>query len=93
MRREGTLHIVWLNYRRAGEPKYNVGFSDYASNQVAKIHKEIVTEDALRKFLTEEVKVHPDSVAVAMRRLRAEGNAAIFHTPLTDTELSTLGLK
>jgi hypothetical protein len=87
-----ALHIVWLNYRGAGEPKYNVGFSDYASTQVAKIHREIVTEHALRKFLTEQIKIHPDSVAVAIKRLRAEGNTAIFHTPLTDTELSTLGL-
>jgi hypothetical protein len=36
-----ALHLVWLNYRGAGEPKYNVGFSDYASTQVAKIHRKL----------------------------------------------------
>lgn len=93
MQREGTLHIVRLNHGRPGEPKYNVGFSDYAARQVATIHREIVTEDALRKYLAEQVKIHPDSVAAAMKRLRLEGNAAIFHTPLSDEELSALGLK
>lgn len=84
MQREGTLHIVRLNQGRVGEPKYNVGFSDYACPQVASTHGEIVTEDALRKFLTEQVKIHPDSVAFAFKRLKTEGNAAIFHTPLSD---------
>jgi hypothetical protein len=93
MQREGTLHIVWLNHGRPGEPKYNLGFSDYASRQVATTHREITTEDALCKFLIERIKIHPDSVAVTMKRLRVEGNAAIFHASLTDKELSTLGLK
>lgn len=70
-----------------------MGFSDYASRQVATIHWESVTEDALRKFLTDQVKIHPDSVAVALNRLKLEGNAAIFHTPLTDEELGNLGLR
>jgi hypothetical protein len=93
MKREGTLNIVCLNQGRPGEPKYNVGFSDYASRQVATTHREIVTENELKKYLTEQVKIHTDAVDLALRRLKAEGNAAIFHTILTDEELAALGLK
>jgi len=93
MKREGTLHIVQLNHGCPGEPKYNIGFSDYASPPIATTHREIITEEALRKFLAENAKIHPDSVAVVINRLKIEGNAAIFHTPLTDEELSGLGLK
>lgn len=93
MQRDGTLHIVRINQGRAEEPKFNVGFSDYAAPQVATTHREIVTEDALRKFLTDQVRIHPDSVTAAFKRLKLEGNAAIFHTPLTDEELLALGLK
>jgi hypothetical protein len=74
-----------------GEPKYSVG--DYASRQVATTHREFVTEDALLKFLTQQVKIHPDSVTAAIKRLKIQGNAAIFHTPLSDEQLSFLGLK
>jgi hypothetical protein len=93
MKREGTLQIVHLNHGGPGEPKYRVGFSDYASRQVATTHCEIITEDALKTFLTDQVKIHPEAVMVAIQRLRTEGNASIFHTPLTDEELSALGLK
>jgi hypothetical protein len=93
MKREGTLTIVYLNHGRSGEPKYNVGFSDYASRQVAMIYHEIVTENELKKYLTEQLKIHLDSVDVALRQLRAEGNAAIFHLILTDEELGALGLQ
>lgn len=93
MKREGTLSIACLNHGRAGEPQYNVGFSDYTSRQVTTIHREIVGENELKKYLTDQAKIHPDSVDVALRRLRAEGNAAIFHMILTDEELVALGLK
>lgn len=93
MKRDGTLHIVHLDQDRSGEPKYSVGFSDYASRQVATAHREIITEDALRKFLTEQLKIHPDAVTVAIQHLKIEGNASIFHTPLTDEELATLGFR
>jgi len=93
MKREGTLHIVCLNHGRPGEPKYNVGFSDYASREVATAHREISTENELKKYLTEQVKIHLESVDVTVRQLRAKGNAAIFHLILTDEELLALGLK
>lgn len=93
MQREGTLHIVRLNHGRPGDAKYNVGFSDYASREVATRHREIVTDEALRQFLFDQLKIHPDSVEVAFKRLKLEGNAAIFHMPLTDEELVAFGLK
>jgi hypothetical protein len=93
MKREGTLTIVCLNHGRKGEPKYNVGFSDYASREVATTHREIVAENELRKYLIYQVKMHSDSVDVALSQLKAKGNAAIFHLILTDEELMTLGLK
>ena len=93
MRREGTLHIVWMNHGRGREPKYNVGFSDYASAQVATQHREIVGEVTLGHYLAEQVKVHPDAVHLTLKRLKIVGNAAIFHTVLSDEELVNLGLK
>lgn len=93
MKREGTLNIVCLNHGSAGEPKYSVGFSDYASRQVPTTHREIASENELKKYLTDQVKIHPDSVDVALRQLRADGNATIFHMILTDEELVALGLK
>lgn len=92
MRREGTLHIACMNHGRGGEPNYNVGFSDYASPKVATTHREIVGENNLRDYLKDQVKIHPDAVDVAMKRLRTEGNAAIFHTIPSDEELANLGL-
>lgn len=56
-------------------------------------HLEIASENELKKYLTDQAKIYPDSVDVALRRLRAEGNAAIFHMMLTDDELVALGLK
>ncbi|HTZ46101.1 MAG TPA: hypothetical protein VMH20_00810 [Verrucomicrobiae bacterium] len=93
MKREGTLTIVYLNHGRPGEPKYNVGFSDYASREVATTQREIVTENELKKYLTEQVKVHLDSVDVVLRQLKAAGSAAIFHLILTDEELKATGLR
>lgn len=92
MKREGTLHIVHLNHGSSDGPKYSVGFSDYTSRQVATTPREIVTEDALRKFLTEQVNIHPDAVTVAIQQLKTAGSADIFHAALTDDELSVLGL-
>lgn len=91
MKREGTLHIVHLNRDGSDGPKYSVGFSDYVSRQVATTVREIVTEDGLRKFLTEQLKIHTEAVAVAIQHLKTEGSADIFHTQLSDEELSALG--
>jgi hypothetical protein len=93
MRREGTLRIVWINRREKGEPRYNIGFSDYASRQAAAIHKEIVGEQALKDYLIDRVKVHSDSVHVALKSLETEGDTSIFHTTLTDEELVALDLQ
>jgi hypothetical protein len=93
MQCEGTLHIVRLNHGHTGDPKFNVGFSDYAAPTVATTHREIVTEDALRKFLIDQVKVHPDSVSVTFKHPKLEGRSAIFHLQLTDEELLALDLK
>jgi hypothetical protein len=93
MKREGTLTIVCLNHGCAEEPKYDVGFSDYASREVATTHHEIVGENELKKYLAYPAKIHSDSVDLALRQLKAEGSAAIFHMILTDDELVTLGLK
>jgi acyl carrier protein len=92
MKREGTLHIVRLDRDGSVGAEYSVAFSDYSCRQNATTLREIVTEDALRKFLAEQLKIHPDAVAVAIQHLKTEGSADIFHTSLTDEELSALGL-
>ena len=93
MKRVGTLHILHVNHDEPGESKYTVGFSDYTSRQSTVTQPEIISEDALRKLLTEQIKIHPDAVSVAMQQLKTNGSADIFHTSLTEEELSTLGLK
>ena len=50
-------------------------------------------DGTLRSYLGEEVKVHPGAVDLAMKRLKSEGNAAIFHTILSAEKLVDLGLK
>jgi hypothetical protein len=52
-----------------------------------------VGDSTLRSYLSEQVKVHPDAVHLALKRLKIEGNAAIFHTILSEEELVDLGLK
>jgi hypothetical protein len=92
MRREGTLHIVWTNRHEHAKPKYNVTFADYGPSYEMK-SKEIVGEDALRDYLTAEIMMHSMAVNSAMQRLRIDGHAEIFHTTLTDEQLTKMGLK
>jgi hypothetical protein len=93
MRREGTLHIVWVNRGHHGDPKYHVAFADYAASQRFNNFKEVEGEEVLRDYLTAKIKVHPAAVDTALHRLKAQGNAGIFHTILLDEQLVKLGLR
>jgi hypothetical protein len=92
-RREGTLHIVWTNRGQLGEPRYNIVFADSALSQGAMKLREIVGEESLRNYLTTKVIMRAAALNLALRSLRTEGNAAIFHTILSDEQLLSLGLK
>lgn len=92
MTREGSLHIVWLN-RGQPQPQYGVGFVDYQSSRGAMKMRQLSGRDELVRFLTQEIRVHPDVYASAVNGLRDEGNATIFNVILSDEELTRLGLK
>jgi hypothetical protein len=92
MKREGSLHIVWLN-RGQTEPQYSVGFADYRSSGGAMKMRRLNGGNELVHFLTHEIRVHPDVLASAVNGLRDEGNASIFNVVLSDEELTKLGLK
>jgi hypothetical protein len=91
-RREGTLHIVWTNRAEDAQPKYTVVFADYSSSQGAMKVKEVSGEQALTNYL-ERINVHASEAHSALRDLKTQGNAAIFHTVLSDEQLASLGLK
>ena len=93
MRREGSLNIVCLNHGRPGQANYHLSFSDYAAPNATSTPREIAGEDALRAFLHDQLKIHPDAIAVALKTLKTEPSASIFHTTLSDEELVSLGLK
>jgi hypothetical protein len=92
MQREGTLHIVWLN-RGQVDPQYSVGFADYRSSSGAMKQRRLSGWEALRHFLTQEIRVNPDALTSTLNGLRDEGNASIFNVVLSDEELATVGLK
>jgi hypothetical protein len=92
-KREGTLHIVWTNRGQLGEPRYSVVFADSALSQGAMKLKEIVGEEPLRNYLATKVIMRAAALNLALHSLKTEGNAAIFHTILSDEELLSLGLK
>jgi hypothetical protein len=93
MRRIGTLQIVCLDREAQGEAKYSVGFADYALPRGIQKLKEIVGEEALRNYLTAEVKVHAEAIQMTMSSLKSGGSAEIFHVALTEEQLGSLGLK
>lgn len=91
MRKEGTLHIVWLN-RPASDSVYSVGFADYASSGGAMKPRNFNGTHDLRRFLLHDIEVDEVLVNSSLAGLRDEGNASIFNVILTDKQLKALEL-
>jgi hypothetical protein len=91
MKREGTLHILWMNGAAHDEvPSYHVIFADYQSG-AGKI-KWIMGSERLKSFLTSEIGVRSEAVASTFEELKRESSANIFNVELPDDILAKLEL-
>ena len=93
MKHEGTLHIVWMNRAsRDPEPSYHAGFADYLSSGGAMKMRDFRGNEALLRFLRDEVHVHQHTLDSVLPGLREAGSVSIFNVVLDDEELLKLGL-
>jgi hypothetical protein len=92
MRKEGSVQISSLNRDGAANFAYHVEFTDYASRSTTPL-KEISGEASLRDYLAIVLKIHPDSVRLAIDSINKDGHAEIFHVVLSDEQLDGIRLE
>jgi hypothetical protein len=89
MRKEGSVRISCTTRDGPTNSIYNVEFADYASHSITLL-KEISGEASLREYLSTALKIHPDSVRLAIESINKDGSAEIFHAVLSDEELDSI---
>ena len=93
MKHEGTLHIIWRKgSSRDPEPSYDAGFADYLSSGGWMKMRAFRGDEALLRFLRDEVHVHQHTLDSVLPGLREAGSVSIFNVVLDDEELLKLGL-
>jgi hypothetical protein len=91
MKREGTLHILWMNGAAHNEvPSYHVIFADYQSG-AGKIRL-ITGNEHLKSFLALEMGVRSEAIESTFEGLQRESTANIFNIELPDDQLANLEL-
>jgi hypothetical protein len=91
MKREGTLHILWMNGGAHNEvPSYHVIFADYQSG--AGRIRLIMGKEHLKSFLSMEIGVRSEAIESAFEGLKRESSANIFDVELPDDKLAKLEL-
>jgi hypothetical protein len=91
MKREGTLHILWMNEAaRNAVPSYHVIFADYQSG-AGKIRL-IMGKEHLKSFLALDIGVRSEAIDSALEGLKRESSANIFNVELPDDRLAKLEL-
>ncbi|HKN36915.1 MAG TPA: hypothetical protein VJX16_27030 [Terriglobales bacterium] len=89
--RGGTLFIVEMDEGQGKE--YEVGFGDHGSMSRNLKMAQIVGEDKLVEFLTEEIGVESAKVDSAISELKKNGQARVRDVVLSDADLLILGLR
>ena len=73
--------------------EYEVGFGDHGSMSRNLKMAQIVGEDKLVEFLTEEIGVESAKVDSAISELKKNGQARVRDVVLSDADLLILGLR
>jgi hypothetical protein len=90
MRKEGSVQISCTSREGAASSIYKVEFADYATRATTLL-REISGETSLREYLTSILKIHADSVRLAIDSINKDEHAEIFHVALSDEQLDSAG--
>jgi hypothetical protein len=92
MRKAGSVQISCTNPDGPTNSTYKIAFADCSSHATTLL-KEVSGEASLRDYLAIILKIHPDSVRLAVDSINKDGRAEIFHAVLNDAQLGSTPLQ